>query len=211
MSKTKPFQYPKGIRLEEPEAEFIAGALMALAEGAKQSNDAKLFNTSMELAQRIRHSVMHAKGVPPELQQRLQKGMERAVQSKNPERAQRAMENFLATMIRLHPDPARALAQFVVSYVTQAVTDAIEPAATEAGLQSAGALIDLVVTKLEGLRDDYETSEDGFPESDDMIEFLIAWFEFGSKQLEKGDEPWSSDEHIERARAEQDQGDDDQG
>lgn len=194
----QPFKYPKGLRFDENEANFVEGALLGVAEGAKKSGDAKTFNMAMSLAQRAKQSMMHGQGVPPELHQRLQKGLERAVGSNNPELAQRAMENFLATMVRLHPDPARALAQYVVAYVNQAVSQAIGPATEQAGLQSATAVLELVEVKVEGLRDDYDM--DGYPESEELVPYLLQWLEVGGKQLAKGDEPWTGDEHIERAR-----------
>ena len=209
MSSSKPFKYPKGLRLDETEATFVEGTLLGVAEGAKKSGDSKLFNTAMGLAQRVKQSSMHAQGVSPELQQRLQKGLERAVSSNNPELAQRAMENFLATMVRLHPDPARALSQYVVAYVNQAVSQAIGPATEQAGLHSASAVLELMEVKVEGMRDDYDL--EGYPDPEDLVAFLLQWIAVGSKQLAKGDEPWIGDEHIERARAEAEAESDDEG
>ena len=206
-SKDKPFQYPKGLRLNAEETTFIEGALMGVAEHAKKDGDPKMFNLAMGLAQRVRQAEMAHEGVPPDLQERLQKGLNKAVQSKKPELAQRAMQNFLATMVRLHPDPARALSVYVVNYVNQAVMAAIEPAQVESAQESACQILERWRIKLEGLIETYEYGDEEYPDADVVLAYLTEWNAVGLKAVESGEEPWQGDEHLAAALAAADTGD----
>jgi len=202
MSKEEKFTYPKGLRLNTDETAFVQGALMGVAEGARKEGKPEVFNTAMELAQRVQHAEMAAEGVSPDLQKRLQKGLARAAASQKPELAQRAFENFLTTMIRLHPDPARALGTYVVNYLNGAVAEAIAPAQVESASAAAFQILERFRLKLEGLKDTYDADmEFGYPEAEELVTYLIEWTQVGQSAVEKGDEPWQGDEHLEAALA----------
>jgi len=202
MSKEPKFTYPKGLRLTTDESTFVQGALMGVAEGAKKEGQPDVFNTAMELAQRIKHSEMAAEGVSAELQKRLQKGLQRATASGNPELAQRAFENFLTTMVRLHPDPARALGTYVLNYLNGAVQSGLERATVESAREGALQILQRFVIKLEGLTETYDRDDMGkWPEASDLVAYLIQWTKVGEDDVSSGDEPWQGDEHITKAIA----------
>jgi hypothetical protein len=190
------FTYPKGIRITSDETEFIASSLMGIAEAAKKQGDAKMFNLAMGLSQRVKQAEMAGGGVPPDLQERLQSGLQRAVASNKPELAQRALENYLATMIRLHPDPARALSVYIVRYINDGVRSAIEPAQVQSAQEAAAQILERVRIKLASLTKMYSEDADGWPESEDLLSFLYEWTSVGIRAVDAGDEPWEGDDDI---------------
>lgn len=201
MSSNEHFQYQPGLRLSEEETEFLMGVLLGVAEGAKKEDKSSLFNTAMSLRQRVQQAEIAGQGVPPELHDRLQRGLTKAMSSKKPEIARRAMENFLATMVRLHPDPARALSAYIVNLYHESLRAALEPSQMEAAREGAIQIIERFGVKLEALIRTYE--DDGeYPEAGDLLDYLRQWNDVGRQAIQNGDEPWASDEHVAAALAE---------
>lgn len=202
MKDEKPTKYPKGLRLNPDEVKFLEGCLLGVAETAKKEGDPKLFNMAMGLAQRVSQSEMAGDGVPPELHSQLQDGLNRALQSGKPELAHRAMENFLATMVRLHPDPARGLSVFVINYINNTVTEAVAQVQSQAATEGALQVLERFKIKLLALTRGYK-EEDEWPEAFELLEYLETWNEKGISALESGKEPWEKDADLQAAMAEQ--------
>jgi hypothetical protein len=200
MKDEKPQKYPKGLRLTPDEVKFLEGCLLGVAETAKKESDPKLFNMAMGLAQRVSQSEMAGDGVPPELHSQLQDGLNRALQSGKPELAQRAMENFLATMVRLHPDPARGLAVFVINYINNTVTEAVDQVQSQAATEASIQVLERFKIKLAVLTQGYR-EDDEWPESFELLEYLEAWNAKGISDLEAGKEPWEKDAELQAAIA----------
>lgn len=191
-------QYPKGLRLDATETDFIEGCLHGVAKSAKENNESKIFNMAMGLAQRVRQAEMAGEGIPPDLQERLKDGLDRAFASNKPELAQRAIENFMATMLRLHPDPARSISAYLLSYTNQSILNAAEAAAGEAACEAAEQIIERYKIKLESLRQTYK-EEGEWPEPDELLEYLMRWTLAGLKAIQTGGEPWKGDPDIMKA------------
>jgi hypothetical protein len=163
---------------------FLQEMLTIVMREARNRGDEAAFSRAASLSSRIEQHMMAGEGMTPELRERYQRRITVAQQNEDSQGAARALRDFIATLIRVEPDPAKAVANVCMTAMMRANMG-----------QAAGIFIPLMQKKLVGLQTDYE--REGYPSSEDVLNYLHEWLKYGQANLMNGEEPWPQDEHFE--------------
>jgi hypothetical protein len=163
-----------GTRFTAEEFELVQMGLTGIASAAQEHGQKDVHARSMDLIQRLQQYVVAGQGVPQSLMEDFGLRLQKAMQAQDSKAIVRLLRGWMATTIRLDPDPAKAIAKHLTEMML---------------MQNSGiGFLALVEQKCTGLVAHYE--EVGWPDGDDILNFLRDWVAYGRKNLEAGKEPW---------------------
>jgi hypothetical protein len=183
--------YTAGVHLSPGEYELIEKGLMGVAHVAKtQMKDMQTYYNCMQLIERLQQSLIAGQGIPEDLAEGFAKRFQAAMVEQNNKKIVLTFRRWLATLIRLEPDPAKA--------ISERITELAFMAAQQGNASAGTSLLALVNKKLLGLRSRYEN---GLPEAwkEDplnILKYLGEWVNHGYENIENGEDPWTGDEDL---------------
>jgi len=189
---------PPGLRLDKDETDMTKALYLNFAEAMKKEGKLNLYNKAMDLYQRVDHAFMECKGVPEEIQERLERGLAKAFETGDPEIATRALQSYMTTVLRLHPNGCRIVATQAVGYANHAITSTAETIANTGMQEGSTMVLERVDAKVNALFEDYQSSGE-WPDTQEFFEWFKKWLNAGASQLARGQDPWSEDEAIQAA------------
>lgn len=186
---------PPGLRLDEEETNLTKALYLNFAQAMKDEGKLELYDKAIDLYQRVEHAYMGCESVPPAVQQRLEKGLGKAFETGDPEIATRALQNYMTTVLRLHPNGCRIVATQAVGYANHAIETSAQHIAGHASHAGSTMVLERIDAKVQGLFNDYAESGD-WPDSQEFLEWFKTWLNAGASQLARNQDPWANDEHV---------------
>lgn len=172
-------------QLSTDDAEIIQIALTAVGNVFREQGHEDKYHKAMELLQRVQQYARAGEGIPQDLMAKYAERFGRAMMEKNRKVIITTLRDWISTMMRLSPDPAKEIAGFL--------TQMTLAQAGFAQISQGGALVlSRVEQKVQALKDNYE-----WPSADAALEFLCTWLGAGGLNLQNGSEPWPGDDEVE--------------
>lgn len=155
-------QYLKtGVHLSPEEFEIVQMGLTSIASAAKEHGRPEIFDRSMALLDRLTQCVMAGKGVPEQKMEQFSERMKKAIAASNLKAMRRTIEEWIAALIRMEPDPAQSVAK----YVTEIFLSHSKEQNTLRARQALHEVKELLPQMREGYPADME-------EVDEIVEYL---------------------------------------
>jgi hypothetical protein len=152
----------------------------------KRHENQERFREAASLSNNLAQNIMHGEGLTTELRQKFEQRIAVAHQNNDEVGVLRVLRDLIASLVRLEPDPAKAVANIAMKGIMRANS-----------AQAGDVFIPLVQKKLVGLKDDYAT--EGYPSAQELLIYLDEWLAFGHANLKNGEEAWPGDEHLTRS------------
>lgn len=172
-----------GTRFTKDEHELLEMGLTGVATAADQHGDTAVKQRCMDLMERLRQYVVAGEGMSQEMAESFGKKINRAMLEQNEKALIVTLRKWIASLIRLDPDPAKTVANHVTRFMLMI--------AGQSHVQSGGFILRLVEKKLLALKKRYP---DGLPP--ELLDYLLTWVEHGKENLENGQDAWAGDEDL---------------
>lgn len=164
--------YPVGLRLSEEDREFLEAAVAVFNKAAEQQGRHDILSKGHDMRMRIKQCMVHGSGLTQEHREILEFHSKRAIEEfmngqMPPEELERRImgvySQFLTSAIRLEPDPARFLAEYVISSLQEQKASLAKNLISNVFAEFRNTLDDL--------RQLYE--QDGWPSGEQVMEYLL--------------------------------------
>lgn len=175
--------YTAGVHLSQDDYQLIEMGLTGVAHAAKENNNPKAHADCMRLMERLQQCIIAGQGIPEELAERFAAQFQAGMVEQNSKKVIVTFRKWLATLIRLEPDPAKA--------ISEKITELAFMTAQQGNAQAGTETLKLVKKKLEASVERYP---DKLP--DTILTYLLTWVEHGMSNIEKGHDPWAGDEDV---------------
>lgn len=175
--------YTDGIRLSTDEYHLIEMGLTGVAHAAQEQNNQTMHFACMRLIERLQQCLIAGQGIPEELAERFAEQFQDAMMEQNHKKIVVTFRKWLATLIRLEPDPAKA--------ISEKITELAFMSAQQGNATAGARVLGLVKKKVQALQARYTN---GLP--DTLLSYMETWIEHGVKNIQEGQDPWGGDDDI---------------